>query len=670
MRRAAGGNVTRASFRIRSKAAVCLVAASFALACTFPVKRHDWSGYDGPGAQYFQQDEIAPPSFPDPIEPVNRSIFTFNDALITWVASPIGSIYRFVIPRFVRDRIRDFSGNLIWPRNLVANLLQGRFREAGTETARFGINTTVGLLGFWDPATRWWSIAARPEDFGQVFGAWGWHPSTFLVLPILGPSSIRDGLGLLPDSLLDPAFYFFPASYVLTWNDVVDMFPGYRLFTKSSFDAYDDARLVWTLHRNAQVTNYRPELPKKGDDTGAVQTLQAAFLAPNDPGFWTKLDTGQVEIPETGRRLPYSYRLQPGKAPVVYLVPGLGTHRLGSASLALGEMIWKRGFSVVIVSNALNFEFMQRAASVPVPGHAPVDSRDLHRALDAVARQLEAGHPDRFGARVFMGYSLGAFHGFFLAAHESEQGNEWLEFDRYVLLDPPVKLVYGMQRLDAFYNAPLAFPPDQREAEVNRILRKAFFVATETSEHPGWRSNYSQLDPASQGLGTANALPFTTLEAEYLIGLAFRRTLQTVLWVSQTREDLGILQTRRTNFRRWAAYAEMSDYSWTEYMYGFVVPFYQNQLGLVASADELIEQNDLHAIAGPLKQNPKLRIFANHNDFLTRDDDIEWLTQWVGPERVAFFPTGGHLGNLNKPEVQDHIMGTVADLAPPSDAAR
>jgi len=655
---------------MRARTTACVLAAALGLACAFPVQRRDWSDYDGPGAQYFHREQVAAPSFPDPIEPVNRSIFGFNDFLIVWIASPVGSVYRFVIPHFVRDRIRDFSANIIWPRNLVANLLQARFREAGSETARFGINTTVGLLGFWDAASHWWSIAPKPEDFGQVFGAWGWHPSTFVVLPIFGPSSVRDGLGLIPDSLLDPASYFFPASYVLTWNDLVDMLPGYRLFTKSSFDAYDDARLVWTLNRNAQVTNYRPELPKQGDDTGAVQTLQSAFLAPNDPDFWTDLATGQVEIAETGKRLPFSYRLQPDKAPIVYLVPGLGTHRLGSASLALGEMIYQRGFSVVIVSNALNFEFMESAASVPVPGHAPVDSRDVHRALDAVARKLEADFPDRCGARVFMGYSLGAFHGFFLAAQETEPDSRYAKFDRYVLLDPPVELLYGMRRLDAFYNAPLVFPPEQRDEEVHRILRKAFFVATEASENPGWRSSYSRLDPAGHGLAAASNLPFTTLEAEYLIGLAFRRTLQTILWVSQGRDDLGVLETRRTNLRRWAAYQEMSEYSWTEYMYGFVLPFYRDRLGLVTSSEELVEQNDLHAIAEPLRGNPKLRIFANHNDFLTSDEDIEWLTQLVGPERVAFFPTGGHLGNLNKPEVQAHIMQSIADLLPAGSAAR
>ena len=650
-----------------------MFAAALAVGCAHSIERRDWTDYDGPGAAYFHAEEIDPPSFPDPLEPANRAVSAFNHVLITCIASPLGDVYRLLIPRFVRDRGRDFAANLLWPRNLVANLLQAKWRAAGTETARFGINSTVGVGGLWDPATRWWSIEAAPEDFGQVFGAWGWQPSTFLVLPVYGPSTVRDAIGLVPDTYLDPASHYFPASYVLTWNELVDSIPAYELFVASSFDPYDDARIVWTLNRDEEVSDGRPPRAAKRDDTGAVQTLELAFLAPRDPDFWRRLQTGSVAIPATGRKLPYSYRLQPGRAPVVFLAPGLGTHRLGAAALALAEMAWERGFSVVLVSSALCFEFMERAASVSVPGHAPVDARDLHAALDAAARDLDARHEGRVGPRVFMGYSLGAFHGFFLAAADADPASALVRFDRYVLLDPPVRLVHGLERLDGFYNAPLAYPEPLRAAQVQRILRKALHVAKAELSKSGGMPSYSRLDAADLGGGSlepAHALPFTNLEAEYLIGLAFRRTLQSVLWVSQTREDLGVLRTPRGELRRWAAYEEIADYSYSEYLFGFVLPYHRDRLGLVASAEDLARENDLHAIEAPLRGNPKLRVFANRNDFLTSREDIDWLTELVGSERVAFFPTGGHLGNLHQPEVQRAIMDSLADLLPPSGDAR
>jgi hypothetical protein len=267
-----------------------------------------------------------------------------------------------------------------------------------------------------------------------------------------------------------------------------------------------------------------------------------------------------------------------------------------------------------------------------------------------------------------MGYSLGAFHGFFIAAGEADPADGVLRFDRYVLLDPPVRLVHGLERLDAFYNAPLAFPEPRQAAEVQRILRKALHVAKAALEG-GDGHAYSRLDAIDLGGGSlAPALPFTNLEAEYLIGLAFRRALQSLIFVSQSREDLGVLRSRRSTLRRWAAYEEIADYSYSEYLYAFLLPYYRDRLGRVASAEELARQNDLRAIEAPLRANPRLRVFANRNDFLTSADDVAWLTEVVGAERVAFFPTGGHLGNLHEPEVQRAIMDSLEDLKPGSAA--
>jgi ABC-type transporter lipoprotein component MlaA len=647
----------------RAAALVLLIAA--AAGCAQPVKRRDWSAYEGPGAAVLQREQLPPPGFRDPLEPLNRSVWVLNHALIVGVADPVGWVYRLLIPRFARDRIRDFAANLVFPRNLAANLLQARWRSAGGETARFAVNTTVGLAGLWDPATHWLGIEAAPEDFGQVFARWGWRASTYVVLPVGGPSSIRDGVGLLPDAILDPATYFFPAGPVLNYNDLVDSIPEYRRFSASSADFYDDARLVWGFAREARIQ--APAKRARPDDTSATQTLEAAFVAPRDPRFATRLSTGEVALRPGAQPLPYSFRMQPGRAPLVLLVPGLGTHRLGSGSLALAEMAWKRGFSVAILSSALSFEFVQRGASVPVPGHAPVDARDVHVALDAIARDLAARFVNRIDEHIFMGYSLGAFHGFFIAAQETDPESALLRFDRYLLLDPPVRLVYGMQQLDGFYAVPLA--QEDPEAEARRILLKAVQVAQQAQAAQLRTGSYSRIESSDLGDGTltpALELPFSNEEAEFLIGVAFRRSLQALLFASQEREDLGVLQTERRRLRRGPVYEEIADYSFEAYLYAFLLPYYRDRLKSVGSSEELIALNDLHALEGGLRGHPKLRVFANRNDFLTSEEDIEWLTALLGPEQVRFFPRGGHLGNLHRPEVQAELMATLDDLAGPA----
>ena len=145
-------------FEGRAVTAIFLLAVLLA-GCAQPVRRRDWSGYEGPGAAAFKHSTFPPPMVDDPLEPPNRVFWGVNDFLIQWVASPVGRAYRFGTPRFLRDRLRDFARNLEFPRNFVANLLQGEGGGAGRELSRFATNTTVGLAGLWDPATRWFHIA-------------------------------------------------------------------------------------------------------------------------------------------------------------------------------------------------------------------------------------------------------------------------------------------------------------------------------------------------------------------------------------------------------------------------------------------------------------------------------------------------------------------------------
>jgi len=656
-----------------------LVATS--VSCAHPVLRADWSQYEGPGAEAFAREQVPPPREPDPLEPVNRGVAYVNHGLVVGVAAPVGFVYRVVVPAYVRERIRYFANNLTAPRRMVANLLSGNLSGARDEAARLLINTTIGVVGLFDPADRF-GFHVTDQDFGQVFGRWGWRPSTYLMLPIFGPSTTRDGVGLVPDAALDPATYFFPVGLFLSFNELSDQIEGYRRFVTSTFDPYDDAQLIWRVMREEQIVGEDVE-HSSGEDTAAVQTLQAAFLAPRDPSFPSTLSDRLVKVPTTGRMLPYSYRLQPGPAPLVFLLPGLGAHRLSRGSLALAEMAWRRGFSVVLISSAMNFEFIERASSVAVPGFAPVDAHDVHIALDAVDRDLTARAPERVTKRVLLGYSLGAFHAFYIAA-AGPDAKALVHFDRFVTLDAPVSLIHALTVLDDFYNAPMTLSPDGRSAEVDRILRKAAAVARHawlgSFEYTRVQATHvvgNELEPEVE-------IPFSNLEAEFLIGLAFRRTLQDILWVTQSQQDLGVLRTPRSPWRRAPAYIEMGDYSYAKYFYGFVLPYYQGRIpagahldpqavaevpsghaaGAPWAAEEMIAQSDLRFLEERLRGLDSVRHFANSNDFLTTESDERWLREVLGPEHVYFFPSGGHLGNLNRPAVQDAIMDTVADLLP------
>ena len=639
------------------------VSALIALACQVPVQRADWSRYDGAGAEVLREEQPAPPDFPDPLEPWNRSVSIFNHGVMMGLIDPLATVYRFVVPSPVRSSIQRFSTNLLFPRRALAFLLQAEVGSAFDEAKRFGVNTTLGLLGFFDPASRL-GIPASDGDFGQVFGRWGWEPSHFLVVPLFGPSTVRDAVGLVPDSLTNPTFYLpYYVGSALVFNEQADLVVPYKRFVRATYDPYHIGRLLWLLDREKRVS-YRP----KPADTAAVQTLEIAFLSVHDPEFPLELSDGSV-TGAGGRELPYSYRLQPGPAPIVYLLPGLGSHRLDGSSLALAEMAWDRGFSVAIVSSAMSWEFIAHGANAPLPGYTPADVEDVHFALDAMQRDLEARHPGRLEQRVLMGYSLGAYHALFIAAAE-RAGSPLVGFDRYVTLDAPVQLLTGMRKADSFYEAQRAFPPAEREARVRDILWRTIEMV---QGERGRAGDFSRMSPATEPSGQLRPrgpLPFSDLEAKYLVGLDFRLALVDVLSSIEDRNDFGVLKTERGFLRRESSYVEMASYSFEGYVYAFVLPYFHEQLDRVSGMDDLIAQSDLRSVEDALRDNPKIRHFANRNDFLTTSEDVAWLTATLGAEQVRLFPTGGHLGNLYKPEVQAEIMASIADLVEPAQSAQ
>lgn len=141
----------------------------------------------------------------DPWEPVNRAIFRFNDTLDTYTLKPIAKAYDRFVPQPLDDGISNVFGNLGEPKNLVNNTLQGKFHDAGVDLARFLLNTTVGVVGIFDVATRM-GLQNNDEDFGQTLGAWGVPSGPYVVLPLLGPSTVRDGSARVPEALANYSY--------------------------------------------------------------------------------------------------------------------------------------------------------------------------------------------------------------------------------------------------------------------------------------------------------------------------------------------------------------------------------------------------------------------------------------------------------------------------------
>jgi len=139
----------------------------------------------------------------DPIEGFNRAVYTFNDTVDAYVLKPVAQAYREVLPSPVRTGVSNFFGNLHDPVIMLNNLLQGKVVNAVSDLWRFIVNTTVGIYGLFDVASAL-GLEKHNEDFGQTFGKWGAGEGFYVVLPFIGPSSLRDGIGWYVDEEFYP----------------------------------------------------------------------------------------------------------------------------------------------------------------------------------------------------------------------------------------------------------------------------------------------------------------------------------------------------------------------------------------------------------------------------------------------------------------------------------
>jgi ABC-type transporter lipoprotein component MlaA/pimeloyl-ACP methyl ester carboxylesterase len=629
------------------------------------------------GAQVEQV--VLPPSVPDPIEPFNRVMWGFNKAVMTDVVKPTSRVYRFVIVKPVRTDIGNFGRNLMYPGRLINNLLQQKWHGARDETYRFAVNTTVGIIGVLDVGTKW-HIPKSDADFGQTFGQWGWSPQFFIMLPFFGPSNERDTVGLAADTAANPLLYIAPYSFVadnpltylgpysyftyaVMYNGLSDTVNEYVRFSQAESDPYSEIQYAWTFARENQVANFQV---KGKPDESSLETLESVFFTYQDPDFPNHGETRSVRIPATGRDLKFTYWLQPGSANVVYIVPGLGGHRLAQPSLALAELVFKNGFSAVLVSSPFNSEFMENASTAALPAYLPVDGHDLHVALTEIDHRLDQLYPHRLGNKALMGYSMGALNTLFLAATgptnrftandgatnelpaapKLDEGGPLLKFDRYVAINTPVRLLHGMAKLDEFYRAPLAWPAAERTADLKNTFLKVAALSRNT-------------------LTPQTSLPFDAVESKFLIGLTFRFGLRDIIYSSQQRNNQGILHHALHSFRRNPAYQEILQFSYQDYFDQFAVPYYSTRgLGLPA-ADALAKAGDLRTYETGLRANPDIRVIVNENDFLLEDADLAWLRATFLPEQLTAFKKGGHLGNLFNPAVQKSILAALTPMRPP-----
>jgi phospholipid-binding lipoprotein MlaA len=226
----------------------------------------------------------------DPWERFNRTSYAFNDAIDRAALKPAAKAYKKVTPRIVRTGIGNFFGNLDTISTVINDVLQGKMGQAGRDSARFLMNTTLGLGGLFDPATAA-GFEKNDEDFGQTLGKWGVKSGPYLMLPLLGPSTVRDSIARVPESYTNPVQYLEDDStrYAIRAVEVIDMRAGLLDLDpqlEKSYDKYAFLRNAWLQRREYQVTDGNvPEedLTLGIDDDPATEAETLPEAAPATP---------------------------------------------------------------------------------------------------------------------------------------------------------------------------------------------------------------------------------------------------------------------------------------------------------------------------------------------------------------------------------------------------
>jgi len=626
----------------------------------------------------------------DPLEGMNRTLFSTSDFLVRWIFRPIAITYTTVVPRPMVKAIYNICEHVEYPKRFLSCLLQGKLNDAGISTARFAVNSTVGVVGAWDASEYFFDMRKRDEDFGQAFASWGIGPGCYVFLPVTGPCNMRNAIGKIFDNAVD--IKNFPLAYgaqtTAVSHRVLVNYEDYDRVVRTSADPYHTIKNFWYIHRKNNVKDNNLKVKTqyvKEDKTSSIKdledvkmnsyvsqgaevdTLKAMFfdIQAEKKSFWHYLSIFNTDFVTQGKsysislhadkdEMDYHFWEQKGdpKAPLVLITPGLGAHHRSDKVLALAESLHGKGFAVAAISSSFNWHFMETAASTDAPGFMPVDAEDTRRVWAKIIPQLREEdniNPKRI---IMLGYSMGAIHALHIAKLEERQNT--IGVDRYLAINPPVDLIYGMKQLDNYYKTHKHWSEDEFVERGTVALGKMIALskkqyARHNDDIPAMLSHYED---------TQHPLNFEKDEAKFLIGYAFRMTLQEIMLSMHRRGKLTNLKTEYKWSSQTNIHNETLQMTFQDYLKNVLSHHHKNRFGKNISEEEFMEKISHHSHMKSFKdhfvENPDIRIVHTTNDFLVHDKSRKWLKDTF-KEKIVFFEHGGHLGNLHFEKVHDQI---------------
>lgn len=383
------------------------------------------------------------------------------------------------------------------------------------------------------------------------------------------------------------------------------------------------------------LTNFPAQAP-------IVDSFRYKLANFKDDDFYFDVEKGKVKFMQKNgdeeKKVDsrYSVWMQKQPADLVFIVPGLGDHYRNSQAALLAEAIYNAGYSVAIISNPFCWEFTQSALTSMAPGYTRADAKDLYHHIARVLDDINEEHPGKVKDITVVGYSLGALQAAFLTRNDVIEHR--LNIKRYVLLSPPVNLIYGLTTLDKYYG-----------------IWKNWDAVTLTNNRNmavGFYKGYSY-----GALKTDSYLPVTEEQASFVIGFTFRMSLGDVMKKIIERHPMEIFG-EVSSWKQQEFEKQLERYGFQRYVDTFLKEAHPT---IFATSEPFKHVNgicSLPAMANELRQNQNIVCLHTADDFLLNDYDRNWLKRQMG-DRLVMLDHGSHLGYFCMPQALDIIIKLV-----------
>lgn len=610
----------------------------------------------------------------DTCESFNRKVFAFNLKFNKYIVRPVNIAWASVMPQHGMDMVENFYTNITFPVRLAGCLLQKDFKASKQETKRFFTNTTVGVVGLNDPAKTKYKLEPRKEDMEQVLAYYNVKKGPYLVLPIIGPGTLRDLAGEALDLPLNPTSYIMgPIALVSTGVSVVNgttsMQPIFKMAENYPDPYYVSKRSNKTekymlnsnvdrkdvldeefkqsknivkvnnvsnnsgLKADIELKNYNSQGPLVDAmrtmffDNQNLNDSKWAELSVWNKTFPKKLKISSVSVNPLRPKYKYRYVLQKDKtAPLAIIYPSIGEGIMSSESMVQAKILYDSGYSVLIQGSPFQWEFVESMPEGYKPGLPYQDATELRKVTSKIITNLEIKQSHRFDKKILVGTSFGALTGIFAASQE--ESDNTLGLSNYIFINPPIEIFYALKQLDKYSQAWKNDPSDLK-LRFATTVQKVINVSDETFDKKVKEKKYLE----------SQTLPFNNDEAQMAISFAMNQKLSDVVFTVENGKRLSIPEKNDL-------YETIDHMIFYEYAQKYLINNQPKPL------DQLTYDSSLYSLSNFLQQNKKYKIYHSLDDCFVNTEQLIWLKKQT-KDKSVLFSNGSHLGYLYRSEFID-----------------